>query len=1152
MNEQTSVAVSACHTTLQSDDTSERPGALEESSDVGVVAARLHRIEAGMFSLSDLDREQIHRIEQGVPGGALNVVDIYPLSPLQEGMLFHRLMRENADTYILSTLFSLRSESEIRALVTAAQQVIDRHDILRTAVLWEGLKRPVQVVCRQARLVVDTVELSRERELEAQLRAWISPARQMLDIGQAPVVRLEIARQPASDEWLAVLRVHHLLCDHQSLQLMITEIASYIESAHRSTSPAMSFKHYVVHALRAARSLDAEEFFKRKLAGLDECSAPFGVFDTHGGGSMDEASSDLESSLVTRVRLQARRTSISVARLFHAAWALVVARTSGREDVVFGTTLLSQFGREAQANGMLGMAVNTLPLRLDLRGITAKDLARRAHDEVGALLAHQDFPLTSVLRCSDVAPLFTALLNFRRNDPRAAHECAIGPGIRVLARGEAWTNYPITVVVDDFGKTIRVTAQVDPRIEAKRVVSYVSTALRSLVDALDCVPETPALDLSVLPENERHQLLITFNATKADYAKDALIHGLIEEQVARTPDLPAVMYEGSSFSYAQLNARANQLARHLRTRGIGRDQLVGICADRSLEIVVGLLGILKAGGAYVPIDPGYPRDRVAYMVNDAAPKVLLTQSHLRERLPETTSEVIAIDSDWTEIGRHSEGNLDPCELGLTSRNLAYVIYTSGSTGQPKGAMNEHRALINRLQWMQSAYQLNAADRVLQKTPCSFDVSVWEFFWPLTTGAQLVVARPRGHQDPEYLRDVIEACGVTTLHFVPSMLQAFLGSHPLGRCPSIRHVVCSGEELPGSLQQKFFDCLPQARLSNLYGPTEAAIDVTAWECRQADGASRVPLGRPISNTYIYVLDRRGEPVPLGVTGEIYIGGIQVGRGYLNRTELTAERFLSDPFRTVPQARMYKTGDLGRWRADGTLDYLGRNDHQVKIRGFRIELGEVEAALAKHPSVREAVVVASDNTPGDRHLVAYVVADAREIPTAEVLRAHLRQMLPEHMVPSFFVTMERMPVTANGKLDRRALPAPSLDKSRLREYEPPKSTFEESVARIWQELLRVECVDRNDNFFDLGGQSLLGIRMIAHVGSSMGLRIPIETVFQLPVLKDFAAELRKRCFISLQQKVADGDEETNCLIDAVASMSVEEVRELTNQLRMEGAL
>lgn len=503
---------------------------------------------------------------------------------------------------------------------------------------------------------------------------------------------------------------------------------------------------------------------------------------------------------------------------------------------------------------------------------------------------------------------------------------------------------------------------------------------------------------------KRQQALELFNATETAYPEEKLVHELFEERVQRASDAIAVVFEGDSLTYAELNRNANQLARYLREAGIGPDQLVGICLERSLEMVVGLLGILKAGGAYVPLDPAYPPERLAYVVEDSSPVVLLTQESLKARLPRAAARMVALDAQWSEISLREADDLSCEEAEQGSRHLAYVIYTSGSTGKPKGAMNEHRALVNRLQWMQDAYRLTEMDRVLQKTPFSFDVSVWEFFWTLLWGATLVVARPEGHKDPWYLQELIEREQITRLHFVPSMLQNFLDQCRGESCPSLSQVVCSGEELTPSLQNRFFESFFHARLSNLYGPTEAAIDVTAWECHAGDSSSRVPIGRPISNIQIHVLDNHGQPVPIGVVGEIHIGGVGVARGYLNRPELTAERFIKDPFHADRQdARLYKTGDLGRWRADGNVEYLGRNDSQVKIRGFRIELGEIEAQLMQHPQVKAAAVLAREDVPGEKRLVAYVMGARHDSPA--ITSEHLANSLDQERVGSWETLYEQ---------------------------------------------------------------------------------------------------------------------------------------------------
>ena len=832
-----------------------------------------------------------------------------------------------------------------------------------------------------------------------------------------------------------------------------------------------------------------QELDCRSRRDIDEPVAPFGILELSADGlPLQAACRDLESWVARGIHAQAQRFGMDAAILFYAALGLVIAHTAERSDAVFGCIPNSDSLQNEHERRRPLSAVYLVPFRLRTEGATAVGLIEQARGEAEKLLNYGRSERGLMRGDDDVLqpkPPFSTLLNY-------------GSGAAHLLASQDRKDYPIVICVDDLREGFAITAQTDRRIDPQRIVGYVSSAVQSLVEALEQAPQTPALSLSILPESERRQVLELFNATAAPYPKELTIHKLFEQQVERTPGAAAVVYEGQSLSYGEVNAKANQLAWYLRQRSVGPDQLVGICVERSLEMVVGLLGILKAGGAYVPLDPSYPPERLQYMLEDASPRVLLTQAHLIERLPSTSAEVIALDERWDQIAQQPSDDLDAYALGVASHHLAYVIYTSGSTGKPKGAMNEHRGIVNRLQWMQDEYHLGPEDRVLQKTPFSFDVSVWEFFWTLISGARLVVARPEGHKDPSYLRQLIEETGVTTLHFVPSMLQSFLDQHRSGACASLRHIVCSGEELSPSLQRKCFECFPQVQLSNLYGPTEAAIDVTAWECSPQDQGSRVPIGHPIANIQMYVLDGHKQPVPVGVAGELYIGGVGVARGYLNRAQLTAERFIKDSFSTDPEARLYKTGDFGRWRADGNIEYLGRNDHQVKIRGFRIELGEIEAQLLRYPQVKEAVVLAREDEPGDKRLVAYLVP--REPYTTgnalsvESLRAHLKQVLPDYMVPSAFVMLDCFPLSSNGKLDRRALPAPQGRSKSIAEYIAPRNELERVLVDIWTQVLRVDGIGVQNSFLDLGGHSLQAMKLIARISEVLKVDVSVVEVLQ----------------------------------------------------------
>jgi amino acid adenylation domain-containing protein len=515
------------------------------------------------------------------------------------------------------------------------------------------------------------------------------------------------------------------------------------------------------------------------------------------------------------------------------------------------------------------------------------------------------------------------------------------------------------------------------------------------------------------------------------------------------------------------------------------------------------LAILKAGGAYVPFDPEYPKDRLETMLQDSDPPIVLTQSHLLDRLPQGARSVFCLDRDWPSLETESTDNL-PATVG--GKNLAYAIYTSGSTGKPKGVPNVHEGIVNRLFWMQDMYKLTGKDRVLQKTPFSFDVSVWEFFWPLMTGATLVMARPGGHRDPAYLVDLIAERGITTLHFVPSMLSIFLESADLDRCRSVRQIFASGEALSFELQQRFFERM-KAELHNLYGPTEAAVDVTYWACRPKTEQAIVPIGRPIANTQIYILDASLQPVPIGVAGELHIGGIGLARGYLNRPELTAEKFIRDPFSQAPGARLYKTGDLARFLADGNIEYMGRIDHQVKLRGFRIELGEIEAVLGECAGVLQAVVTVREDNPGDKRLIAYLIAAPCHALDSDRLRGELKDKLPEYMVPGRFVVVEQFPMTTSGKVDRRALPAPPQEHGLSATGVAPRNELESHLASIFANVLDVPSVGVTDNFFDLGGHSLTAARLLSQINVLTGRQIPLSTLFRGATVESLAKLVRE---------------------------------------------
>ncbi|WP_432728640.1 amino acid adenylation domain-containing protein [Variovorax sp. W6] len=1059
-----------------------------------------------MLPLLALEQDAIDRLVAKVPGGVRNVQDIYPLSPLQEGILFHHRLHHGSDdagdAYVMPTLLRFDSRERLEGFVRALREVISRHDILRTSVHWEDLEQPVQVVHREADLEIAMLAAA---PAETATERLADPRHCRLDVRRAPMLRGHAIEEKGSGRWLLQLLHHHLILDHTASQLLVREVMLILRGRRDELPAPVPFRRFVAQARQGGAQAVHEAYFRRVLGDVEATTAPFGLDEVRGDGSgVLQSRGELEPGLARRLREQARLRGVGAASIFHLAWALVLARCSARDDVVFGTVLFGRLQAGAEATRAMGMFLNTLPLRVRLDDC-AEAALRRVHADLAELLRHEHASLSLARRCSGLpadAPLFTSLLNYRYSQRQDESGATGVPGIESLG-GHDRTNYPFVLHVDDHGDGFGITAEIDRGIDARRIRGFVEQALHSLVDALEAEPRRPLRHIDVLPEEERRQLLGDFNATAADYPRGLLLHQLFERQAARSPDATAVVFEDRSLGYAELDARADRLARQLRALGVMPDSRVGIFMQRSEMLVVALLAVLKAGGAYLPLDPSHPPQRLLQMIDEAHPVVVLADAGLAPELPATV-RVLVPDRDGAVDASPEPG---APAIETHEGHLAYVIYTSGSTGRPKGVMNEHRGIVNRLHWMQQAYALTPDDVVLQKTPLGFDVSVWEFFWPLMAGARLVLAKPDGHKDPAYLCELIRARGVTTLHFVPSMLQLFLArldeTGDTAACAGLRRVVCSGEALSASLARRCRERLPHASLHNLYGPTEAAVDVSAWSCGSDDGDS-VPIGKPIANTCLYLLDDALRPVPVGVAGELYISGVQVARGYLGQPELTAQRFIADPF--GESGRLYRTGDLGRWRSDGAIEYLGRCDFQIKLRGQRIEPGEIEAQLRAIEGVADAVVLAREDRSGTPSLVAYVVPTVPDETLEPArLRNRLGEHLPEHMLPAAYVRLSALPLGANGKLNRTALPAPGDEAFERSAFVPPQGEVEEALAQIWSRLLGVERIGRHDSFFALGGQSLLAVQMLEQL-RRRGWGIDVRAVFDRPGLAAMAAAVR----------------------------------------------
>ncbi|MBX8474274.1 amino acid adenylation domain-containing protein [Pseudomonas cichorii] len=1058
-----------------------------------------------MLPLVQLSQSQLDTLIQRVPGGAANVQDIYPLVPLQQGILYHHMLGHEGDAYLVRSLIEFDDRTHLDAFLDALQQVIDRHDILRSAVQWSGLPQAVQIVQRHAALPVETLALKGHSTALEQLQQASDPRHLRMDLTKAPLLSARIVQDPQSRRWLLALLDHHLISDHVSLAIILEEIQTIMQDRSDRLPLPLPYRDFVAQTLASTPEVH-EAYFSERLAVIDTPTAPFDLLDIQGDGAdVSEISQHLEAELAQAIREQSRRQGMTPAVLFHAAWAQVLARCTDQSDVVFGTVVSGRLQGSSGSERALGVFINTLPVRISLAGQGAQELVREVARDLGQLLGHEQASLALAQRCSGVPaslPLFTTLLNYRHQTDGGslANDEAVlqWDGVRFLSN-EARTNYPIEVAVADEGQGFSLTTQTAAGVDPHRIAGYLIQAVTTLVKALEQTPLRLAETLDILSAAERQQVLSGFNQTDSDFGSPRPLQTLFEAQVQAQPDAIALVYEQQQLTYAQLNRRANQLAQRLLVHGIQPEQRVAICADRGIEMIVALLAVLKAGGAYVPIDPNHPADRIAFILKDSAARLLLCQKALIPHLPATRycpALIVLDEHDLTAVDNDPQydENFDPESVGLTAENLAYVIYTSGSTGQSKGVMVEHRSVFNFSHVMARTTHAHCPPQanVALNAGFYFDMSI-KGIAQLFFGHRLIIIPSLIRASGQELLDFLEKHQVHAFDSTPSQLDTLLAAGLLERRSyQPVSVLLGGEALNAATWNK----LRQSRNThfyNMYGPTECTVDASLGLISEL--GDRPSIGKPLSNMQVLVLDKRGQPAPVGVIGELHIGGAGVARGYLNNPQLTAQRFVSNPFSSEQHARLYKTGDLGRWKADGSLEYAGRNDFQVKIRGFRIELGEIESALLASASVREAVVIAREN-----RLVAYVCGEPT---SAEELRARLIKRLPEYMVPSAFVQLESMPLTANGKLDRRALPAPGQDSLASRAYEAPQGEVEEAIAKIWQELLHVEQVGRNDGFLELGGHSLLSVQLQARLHTELGVEIDLRTLFSQSSLQELAA-------------------------------------------------
>lgn len=1044
-----------------------------------------------------------------------------PLSFAQQRLWVLAQLEPHGTAYNIPIALRVLGALNLPVLEQSINEVVHRHEMLRTTFgAVEG--KAIQIPASSLKVplpVIDLQHLSFVEREAAVLRLATAEAQRVFELEYGPMLRMSLL-QLGQDEHILLVTLHHIVSDAWSAHVLVREVtALYTAFAAGRPSPLQPLTiQYADFAAWQRQWLSGDvlekelRYWKDRLKGdLPVLALPTDhlrpAVQTFNGASI---SHKVSSALMLRIKELSRTEGVTLFMTLLAAWYLLLNRYTGQNDILVGSPIANRTRQEIE--GLIGFFVNTLVLRVDLSGNpTVKEFLERVRTLCLDAYSHQDVPfekLVEVLQpARDVSysPLFQVMFDLQ-NAPVSDMDI---PGLRIMPVEieNKTSKVDLSLSIQEGGQELTVSIDYNTDLFEAQTIERMLGHFQTLLESMVAEPEACVSKLSFLTTDERNTVVTGWNETAMAYPEIGWLPEAIAAQAARTPEARAVTLDDHTLTYAELLARATQLAQQLRQQGVGPDMLVGVAMERSLELVVALLGILQAGGAYLPLDPDYPAERLAFMLADARPVLLLTQASLRARFPTYSGPMWCLDTDELPISGQPATALD---VAFHGTHLAYTIYTSGSTGQPKGVGNTHAGLLNRLQWMQTQYRLTPMDRVLQKTPFSFDVSVWEFFWPLLVGAELVLAQPGEHRDGLRLLDRIIRHQITTLHFVPPMLDAFLETPGLERCGSLRRVFCSGEALPAAVARRCLDTFPQAELHNLYGPTEAAIDVTAWACRPADCERGLPIGHPIANTQLYLLDPDGQPVPIGVPGELYIGGIGVARGYHGRPALTAEKFVPNPFGTEPGDRLYRTGDRARARPDGAFEYLGRFDHQVKLRGFRIELGEIEARLMQHQTVRDAVVLLREDSPGLKRLVAYVTAHEGQAVDTAAVRTWLQVGLPEYMVPALILPLEDLPLTPNGKVDRKALPIPDFTDRLAHQYVEPRTPTEQRLTEIWAEVLGVQRVGIHDNFFDLGGHSLLAVQVMTRIRETMeGIRgqFPLIAVFQFPTVAALAEALTR---------------------------------------------
>jgi amino acid adenylation domain-containing protein len=1055
-------------------------------------------------------------------------------------------LRPGSSAYNLSIVARFRGRLDVDTLARCLHEIIQRHEVLRT-VFSSVEGRPEPRVLPSLRVPVPLADLSGLDEDEARQCAnahAVEQAREPFDLATGPLLRARVLRFGDSDFRL-LLTLHHIVTDGWSDDIIIRELNS-LYTAYTEGGPYLLprlLRQYSDWAARQRAELtddrlaDLLSWWHERLSGAPHLlelptDLPRPAVQRFVGARHDF---EFPPAFSQRLADYAREEGVTLFMVLLAGFSVLLHRYANQDDIIVGTPVANRSYLDTEQ--LIGFFVNTVALRCNLRGRPRfRDLLGRVRETVLESFARQEIPFGKLVeaiaprRSPAYTPLIQVMLALQNTPDRDGKGADPGPFVRETeAVDSGGTMFDLTLFLTQTASAIRGSWEYNTDLFLPERIAGMGEQLETLLGAAMDDPDQAVSLLPLVDRDKQNRIVQEWNATQASWPMEC-VHELLRRQARLTPDAVAVEIDGVALTYERLDRDTDALARWLRRSGVRTETIVAVACERSLEMVTALLGVLKAGAAYLPLDPDNPPARNEYVLTDSGTRLLLTLSKHRRQLPQPGG-VTVVCLDELPLAQEIAEELsvgDPDQL-------AYLIYTSGSTGKPKGVLSQHGPVSNRIRWAMATFPLRQGDLLLQKTPVHFDISVWEVFWPLSVGATVVLARPDGHRDPEYLSRTIAERGITDVHFVPSGLPAFLQRPDLGACTKLRRIYCSGEALAPALQEQVFARLPQVELHNLYGPTEAAIEVTHWQCRP--GTETVPIGRPIGNARTYVLDPALRPVPPGVPGELYLGGWPPARGYHGRPELTAQRFLPDPFGEAG-TRMYRPGDRAQWRPDGTVEYLGRNDNQIKLRGYRIELGEIEAVLGGHPDVAAVVVVVHQTDDNDQRLVGYVVPGPNAAADTEVLVARLRQhltdRLPSYMRPVTYVCLDRFPLTPSGKTDRSALPAPTATDIRTgRPVTPPGTPVERELAQVWSQVLGVTRIGVDDNFFELGGHSLLAAQMIYRVAAVFHVDLPIRVAFELSTLGQLALRI-------VRAQAERDEEQTARLLAEIEALSDDEAR------------